>query len=279
MDIQKITITPALAREYLTHNTKNRKIKSGVITKYATDIAYGRWQESPEPISFYEDGTLRDGQHRLLAIIRANTPVQMYVAFDVPNDSVICDQNVTRTLPDILNITGKLPALANNVAAGCINFLLNYSPTGGTAGRSSAVKMRFAEENYEKLATAVSICVSGAGGAQITRKAPICAAIFCALHYRVDQRVLERFVTVLNSGHQADPSEDAAIVARNQLILDFKNRTGGFNAQKQIFAVICQAIADFQVCRTRKKKYNVSADLPIWKRANAEIISKYRGEK
>lgn len=275
MELKEIVITPELASEYLSHNTNNRRVKKNVVEKYASDMKNGLWEQSPEPISFYRNGSLRDGQHRLMAIVKANVPVKTYVAFDVPDTSIICDQNVVRSLPDIFTLDGEVPALANQVATGTINFLLRYSIGGNSGSISTKTKLMFAKDNYDTLSKAISICCAGGSGPQISRKSSICSAVFCALMCGYDERVLERFVTVLNTGHEADASEDAAIVARNQIVFGYRTGTAGSAAQKEIFAIVGQAILDFQTCTPRKRKYTTTVDVPIWKRTCALIVKKY----
>jgi len=68
-----IHITPALARELLGYNDSNRDLREAVSNTYARDLAGGRWDFNGETIKIAKDGTLIDGQHRLEAIVRADT--------------------------------------------------------------------------------------------------------------------------------------------------------------------------------------------------------------
>ena len=66
-----MTITPTLAGEILRLNSNNRNVRDYMVRQYAQMMKEGRWDEnSPATISFYQDGTLADGQHRLLAVKR-----------------------------------------------------------------------------------------------------------------------------------------------------------------------------------------------------------------
>lgn len=66
-------ITPKIAEAWLNANTCNRKLRDGIVERYAADMTAGKWTECPEPISFYVDGDLADGQHRLFAITESGT--------------------------------------------------------------------------------------------------------------------------------------------------------------------------------------------------------------
>ena len=73
-------ITPDQARQYLAFNTNNRNLRKAHVEKLANDIKNGRWVYNSATIVFNGDGTLLDGQHRLAAIIDADTPVKVAVA-------------------------------------------------------------------------------------------------------------------------------------------------------------------------------------------------------
>ena len=64
---QVIQMTPALARRYLKGNTSNRKPRNHHVERYANDMRAGLWAFAAEPIKIADDGTLLDGQHRLMA--------------------------------------------------------------------------------------------------------------------------------------------------------------------------------------------------------------------
>lgn len=277
MRFEQVLITKDIAEEYLSHNTHNRVVKKNIVQKYANDIQRGKWQEVPECVSFYEDGTLRDGQHRLLAIVRSGKPVLMWVCFDVPNNSNICDIGVKRSFVDILAIRGIAPDLINQTAGGCINFLLRNAGAGGNKNIITEIqKIEFAETYSVTLGEAVQLALSQPTGRQVARKAPIAAAFFCALANGMDSGIIARFVEVLNSGHQRDPSEDAAIALRNQILTDYQGH-GHLIAQKAVFSITLQALDDFQKCKPRTRRYNTSVEHPYWKRVKAYFLPPFLG--
>ena len=92
-------ITPEKAEEYLEMNTRNyRNMNQDTVNKYALDMRSGRWEENGAPISFYENGVLFDGQHRLKAIAKSGTTVKMLVVHGIPNDTTIADWGQKRTI-------------------------------------------------------------------------------------------------------------------------------------------------------------------------------------
>ena len=101
MRIVKTVITPELARLLLEKNTKNRKVRTSHVKDLASAILRGEWQVTHQGIAISVDGTMIDGQHRCLAVIASNTPVEMMVAYDCAADIFsVTDSGAIRTMSD-----------------------------------------------------------------------------------------------------------------------------------------------------------------------------------
>lgn len=70
--IPVVEITPELARQLLSNNKINRKIKPTIVERYAEQMEAGEWKFTGDTIKVDGEGMLLDGQHRLLAIIKCN---------------------------------------------------------------------------------------------------------------------------------------------------------------------------------------------------------------
>lgn len=134
-------ITPKLAEAYLELNTFNRQARLAHVARLANDMASGRWVMNGAPIVFNGDGTLLDGQHRLLAIVRAGVPVDMLVVRGVSKTAMATiDSNVSRTAADVLSIDG----LKNtNRTAAAVRILLSLKD-----GQYNSTKKRSNSEIY-----------------------------------------------------------------------------------------------------------------------------------
>lgn len=123
IDVRVEIITPFRAHEMLKQNTFNRNLRVGVVEAYAADILNGNWHFNGDPIRFAKDGTLLDGQHRLHAVISANTPVRMVVMRGLtPQQQHTMDTGIRRTLGDALKLRGEkryanLAAIVRSIAA------------------------------------------------------------------------------------------------------------------------------------------------------------------
>jgi hypothetical protein len=104
-----MTITPQEASLWLdTKNSKNRPISENAVAKYAQEMKEGRWRLNAQPIIFNKSGQLANGQHRLLACVRANKSFETVVTYGMDDDAfdTIDDCN-TRSLADVLHIKGE----------------------------------------------------------------------------------------------------------------------------------------------------------------------------
>lgn len=116
MKVSTKKITPSLAKTWLRKNTNNRHVDGKAVTRIADDIARGRWVDNGQSIVFDTDGVLRDGQHRLHAVIEAGIPVRSVVVTGVSKDSMsTIDCGKSRTFADVCMINGE--ANANTLAA------------------------------------------------------------------------------------------------------------------------------------------------------------------
>ena len=97
------------AERILRGNINNRPFNAANLQKISADMKAGRFLQSPTPIIVDENGFLRDGQHRLTAIIDTNTEHYLWVV-TVPNGEEIrdiIDIGQNRTLSDMLFMAGS----------------------------------------------------------------------------------------------------------------------------------------------------------------------------
>ena len=260
-----LDITPEMAKEFLKNrNPENRAIRRNTVHSYAEAMKNGGWQLNAEGISFYENGTLRDGHHRLLAIVESGATVRMLVTYDVPNESYICDRGLARSAGDVLKMAGY-KALSTNFYSGIINFLLQ---TAKNSKPNDESLIRFAKEYGEIVKLSGEIACSGG---KVGFKAPVAAAIFCAIECGVDEKVLYRFANVLNTGFYDNPAQTSAIVLRNMM----STMTCRANGRKELFSVTTKAIEDFRTCKPRKKAYDKKSDPEYFNRVKSYILGKY----
>lgn len=101
-------MTPELAEELLKKNKGNRKIKT-VKDFYSKQMKNGEWKENGEPIIIDKNGIIKDGQHRLIAVISSKHKYEVPIIYDVNPDVMdTIDTGTNRSLSDILQLNGFL---------------------------------------------------------------------------------------------------------------------------------------------------------------------------
>lgn len=263
------TITPEVAAAYLQKNVSNRPIQRMTVKNYARDMLNGKWELNEQGIGFYENGNLVNGQYRLSAVIEAGIPVEMYVTYNVPNNSFIHDRGRGRTMKNILDMNGFSASIASNALIGGVNFLFSLCGKGKVTDKTI---IDFCNENEEILSKCVSIVCSGSHNAVICKKAPIIAATFCALYIGIKEDVLREFFTVANTGYYNEKRQTSAIVLRNFLFNDFKQI---HTMKNRCFAVSTNAIKDFSAGIPRQKAYRQDIGYANFEQVKKVALDKY----
>lgn len=103
-----LTVTPAIAIELLQKNTHNRSVSQSRVRQYAADMRKGQWAFNGEAIKIADDGSILDGQHRLLAVVDADREVNLLLITGLPAVAQeTMDQGRSRTLGDVLKLRGE----------------------------------------------------------------------------------------------------------------------------------------------------------------------------
>lgn len=108
MNITRKLITPNEAQELLKHNFSNRNVRNSLLRRYSSDILENRWRVGTgEFIKVSVTGRLLDGQHRLLAIVNTNKPVEMDIIYDIADEHfAVIDTGGSRSGADVFKISG-----------------------------------------------------------------------------------------------------------------------------------------------------------------------------
>ena len=267
------TITPELALKYLEHNRKNRVLRPSVVKRYANDMLNGYWQLTPQGISFYENGDLADGQHRLNAVVHANIPVEFQVTYGVAEDCTIQDRVIKRSTSDVLHLAGVTSSAATTNGIAAINYLFVMANNHGVVSDTTIKKFLEDGKNEELICESLAISNVGSNKMQLLRKAPIIAGIYCALYCGVPKECLYSFAKIANSGFTDSPKEQAAIVLRNYMIQNFTNKN---TAERRFaFVVATNAIKDFASGTPRQKVYKSNTDPAFWKYVKKSAMDKF----
>lgn len=255
------TITPAIAAEFLTHNTKNRFLNEKAVALYARQMKDGDWLLSPQGLSFFDDGTLCDGQHRLHAVVRSGCAVQFQVTRGVSHSvSLHVDMNKARTAADCLKIDGN--GWANLKTVSIINqlALLDCYKTI-PAGKLSTDEIK---RCYESSSESIDfVCQLFKTNVAYLSSAPVKAAFVIAHANGVEENVLSEFCQVLYSGMGGEGC--SAIIRLRDMLITKKHLFSGALGRKKCVDFCMTAInhfdngRDIKSLRTSRRPYDVEA--------------------
>ena len=245
-------ITPVKAREYLKkniHNPRHGRMNRNVIRKYADDMKAGCWELNGEAIQFDEDGFLKNGQHRLAAVILANVPVRMCVIRGVGNDVMIYDGGFVRSVSQTVDCVPAISSAANLI----VNNFKSYKGRG--------IAGQYITDHRSELDRAYRITCYGNGPAMKSKCAPCVAATYLALRTEsLPSYELELFFRIFNSkgncrsdGYDISP----AMVAR-KMFDERGSFSYGYQLQKEKLEIIVLAIQEFHEGAHREENYKIS---------------------
>ena len=133
-------ITPAIAEEMLEMNTMNRCLKPSLITEYSRQMKAGLWKEGTgEAIKIASDGTILDGQHRLVCITKCNISIECLIITGLEKDIFpVLDTGKSRSAADVFHISGVV--YSSKIAAGVKRYyvLKKGRMSGTSAGKENA---------------------------------------------------------------------------------------------------------------------------------------------
>ena len=249
MRTEIITITPDIAEAMLKANTRNyRKYNSHLIQMYAEDMRNGNWKLNGEPIVFYKNGSLANGQHRLMAVVKSGVSIQFLVVYDVDDDTMEYDLGKSRNDIDVVRSFGLE---ASNTSIAAVSFITSryYGYKNGYTS-SKVSKIKFYKKHEETLNKALSIVACGSSK-PACKIGLLLMVAFILLELGWDEMLLRDFFKVANSGYSNGILESSAITFKK--CLDEWKHTG--KKSTNICDIAYLALCDFEKRKPRKQRY------------------------
>jgi hypothetical protein len=108
----KMDVTPAMARQWLKYNTRNRPLRPSHVERLKASFERGEYVMTHQGIAFATDGSVIDGQHRLHAIadMPDGTSFPMLVTLGLKHEDVFPVVDVVsagRSVSDVLGVDRK----------------------------------------------------------------------------------------------------------------------------------------------------------------------------
>jgi hypothetical protein len=196
-------VTPERAQAWLDRGGANRKINKRSVRRLVRAIEVGEWELTGETIKLDKDGRVRDGQHRLTAIIETGKPQQCIVVRGIAESAFDkIDTGKSRSPADVLAIHGHTSVTAKAATARGLILLERYGRYDvagfGDASPSNAQILAYVEAHPEvtdglHLADRLRIMGDFVGGSGLW-------SIVMTLFWRISPEQAEVFVQSLIEG-------------------------------------------------------------------------------
>lgn len=224
----KTLITPAMAQDILSRNTNNRLPTASLVALLADEMRNGKFLYNGESIIIGNNGTLLDGQHRLLAIVSSGVSVYVNLVEGV-DESVMhtIDTGKSRSAGNVFQIK-NIPN-ANNMAS-AIRFIveefglkqkkflktdINTKSKGGNIKITNGEKLDFYNKHSTLLAPMMAYCLS-LYGSNIRVLTPSTSTAYLWL-LSIEDSCAKYFIRELFTGVQEGVS-NAAILLHRKLV-------------------------------------------------------------
>lgn len=231
-----MNVTPAQARAWLKHNTKNRKLRPNVVNELHLAHARGEWKTTHQGIAFANDGALLDGQHRLTFIsqLPEGSSVLLNVTTDCPENIFdAIDLHQRRTLSDITGVSSELGAVGRFFAR-----IYNSSQSSGLTPQFVRPFIEWAEPEF------VDLLTFSPGNAPVFSSAAVrCAAIYMMKLGHDADFVKASYDSLVRSDIEAMPYGAQALM---------RQRISGKIVSARSADLFCRAVRAFDSTKTGK---------------------------
>lgn len=242
-------IDKPMAENILEHNLNVRSINQNGVKEYEQEMKSGLWRVNGEPIIIDDNGKLRNGQHRLNAVVRSSVGIWTLIVYDVPADQCdIYDVQMKRTLKQMHggDATSSALTLAARLACGI-----------GVQKIASGLALQYYNAHSETLEKSVKL-TRYASKKPIGNKTGCQIATYIWVKKGQYEEMLEKFFKILNSGINIDGYESSApLVLRRQLSQLSKSNMSNSTYMSVIADITYSAIKDFISGNARTKNYKV----------------------
>jgi|HubBroStandDraft_6_1064221.scaffolds.fasta_scaffold87962_2 hypothetical protein len=152
-------VYPVHAKKFLSRNKDNRKLSNLFVNRLSKDAVKDKYDLNGESFKFSVEGDLNDGQHRGLAILKSEIPIESFVTFGLSRQSrMTLDQGKPRTTANYLSMDGRKNATkAASVSALLIGY---YQYEGRDVSKDNVVTKQDVREYYYENSDKIDYAIS-----------------------------------------------------------------------------------------------------------------------
>ena len=230
--MELMTITPSRAEAFLRLNKLNRSVSQHKVDEYASEMKNNQWKLTHQGISFYENNSIADGQHRLLAIIKANKPIQAFVTYGLKQESGLAiDRGRPRSVVDNIKISGASDWITSKHIG-----LINQIAYPKRLPSSQIIS------NLDLIKQSALFAVNHISHKRFLSNASMHGAVAIAHHNGVDESRLIKFCEVYISGIAENKGDISAIKCRDDFLVQ---RSGSGTVRHELYLKAQKCIHSF----------------------------------
>lgn len=245
-------VTPVMAADWLGKNNEgNRKVIKNAVSILRAQIENGIYHPTHQGIAFYEDGTLADGQHRLMAIVEAGIGIWINVTTGLPRVAVhAIDGGKARSNLDRLHFLGVQSDTHRVSTCNCLISQFRAEKSGRDRWMTERIPSEEFEEFYRKFLPSIEFVMSFKRPERFP--SPLSAAVASAW-FTEDRDRLGEFMLVMFTGESTSGRDRAAIRLRDHVT---QGKYGaGSPARNDLYLRSCGAIRYFLAGQPLSKLY------------------------
>lgn len=177
----------------------NRSVADHTVAAYARDMMNDKWEITHQGIAIEaETGLVIDGQHRLEAIIRSNTPQIMLVTIGVPGASkLVMDRGRVRSVADALRLANGDAGINRNVVATAKSMAKNHRWFRASVNKMTSVEIYYVFEAYKDLLKEVCSLTGNTTNMPSGYRAAVVGALY---NHPGQSRWIHKFVSLTKTG-------------------------------------------------------------------------------
>lgn len=242
MKTKLVKVTPKLAAQWLATNHSNRPISRAFVEELSRSLLAGTFQTTHQGIAFDEQGRLRDGQHRLTAILETGISIELLVTTGLTEAELLAiDDGRRRTIHQVLTMVDAgasffSSAITKEMLIGGFHLATRSKPV--KPGRQELIE--FFNAHAQAIGFAEKLFGKPNSGFQIG----YIGAVIARAWYSADRKRLEHFATVLVTGFPK-PGDEAIIRLRNHLLKAKREKIRSRGFRDEIYAKTQRTLADW----------------------------------
>lgn len=227
-------ITPAVAKQWLGINHRNRRLSNPTVTRLAGVILRGEWMEDcTDAIGLDTDEGVVNGQHRLNAIIEADRTVHALVLRNVNPDVIkIIDQGMHRTFAQLLDMNGHdYPTIIAGAVDWIYKMTNDYERSTPTAAKATVPQLLDVFNEHPNVANSLDPAYSAWQKTRVDR------SMLTAYHYAfatADPDLADLFFEQLATG--IGVGADTPVYTLRERYLAEQAKADGKKEQKYVLA-------------------------------------------